>query len=266
MPQLLANVSARDLRLLLDPLSELVERGGALRGSLAGEFTRDGSHYGIPRLVFAGPTAGQTPIRLGIFGVVHGDEPSGGEALVRFLTALTRNPARARGYELTVYPVCNPTGYEDNSRHNRAGKDLNREFWRDSAEPEVQILEAELRSNQFDGLIALHADDTCSGLYGYAHDRLLNESLLRPALAASERILPRDSRPMIDGFTANDGIIHECFCGVLSAPPEQQPQPFDIIFETPALAPLAVQADAAALALQTILDEYRGFIAQAQYL
>jgi hypothetical protein len=52
----------------------------------------------------------------------------------------------------------------------------------------------------------------------------------------------------------------------LSAPPEQHPQPFDIIFETPALQPHALQASAAELALQTILDEYRGFIAQAQYL
>ena len=197
---------------------------------------------------------------------MHGDEPAGGEALVRFLTALARNPVLARGYELTVYPVCNPTGYEDNTRYNRAGKDLNREFWRNSAEPEVQILEAELRANRFFGIIALHADDTCTGLYGYAHDHLLNEALLRPALAASERILPRDRRPLIDGFSATDGIIHECFQGVLSAPPEQRPQPFDIIFETPALEPIATQADAVAIALQTILDEYRGFIAQAQYL
>ena len=36
--------------------------------------------------------------------------------------------------------------------------------------------------------------------------------------------------------------------------------------ETPALEPLEVQAQAAAVALQTILDEYRGFIAQGQDL
>ena len=266
MVQLLSTVPTRDLRLLLDPLSQLVGPGGALRGSVAGQFTRDGRQYEIPRLVLAGPSSGLPPIRLGVFAGVHGDEPAGGEALLRFLSELSMQPDRARGYEITFYPVCNPTGYEDDTRHNRAGKDLNREFWRDSAEPEVQILEAELRANRFDGIIALHADDTCSGLYGYARDRLLNESLLRPALAASERVLPRDSRPMIDGFSANEGIIRECFCGVLGAPAEQHPQPFDIIFETPALAPLEVQAEAAAIALQAILDEYRGFIAQAQYL
>jgi hypothetical protein len=39
-----------------------------------------------------------------------------------------------------------------------------------------------------------------------------------------------------------------------------------LIFETPALAPIDVQAEAAVIALKTILDEYRGFIAHAQYL
>jgi hypothetical protein len=90
--------------------------------------------------------------------------------------------------------------------------------------------------------------------------------LLRPALLASERILPRDQRPMIDGFAAKEGVIHQCFCGVLSAPAEQRPQPFDVIFETPALEPVDVQARAASIALQAILDEYRSFISQGQDL
>lgn len=259
---------AHDLQYLYDRLDALAGQGGALlRSGNIGEFAVDNRGYKIPRYVFSGLIEGQAPIRLGIFAGLHGDEPAGPEALVIFLTELLRDPSRARGYELYIYPVTNPAGYEDNTRRNRAGKDLNREFWLGtSAEPEIRILEGELRAGRFDGIIALHADDTCTGLYGYAHDRLLNEALLRPALAASERILPRDQRPMIDGFSACNGVINQCFCGVLSAPPDQHPQPFDIIFETPALEPLDVQAQAAAVALQTILDEYRGFIAQGQDL
>jgi len=258
---------AQDLNQLFDRLDNLVGQGGSLlRSRNVGEFVVDGVRYAIPRYVFSGPLAGSSPIRLGIFAGLHGDEPSGPEAFVIFLTELLRDPSRVRGYELYIYPVTNPTGYEDGTRHNRAGKDLNREFWRDSAEPEVRILEGELEANRFYGIISLHADDTCTGLYGYAHDRLLNEALLRPALAASERILPRDQRPMIDGFSAKEGVINQCFCGVLAAPPDQRPQPFDVIFETPALEPLDVQAQAAAVALQAILDEYRGFIAQGQDL
>ncbi len=267
MPASPVSMPAHDLQQLLSRLDSLAGQGGALlRSTSAGEFVVGGERHEIPHYVFLGPLEGQSPIRLGIFAGLHGDEPAGPEALVVLLTGLLRDPSRARGYELHFYPVTNPTGYADGTRHNREGKDLNREFWRGSTQPEVRLLEAELRAQRFYGIISLHADDTCTGLYGYAHDRLLNEALLRPALAASERILPRDQRPMIDGWSATDGVINQCFCGVLAAPPEQRPQPFDVIFETPALEPLDVQAQAAAVALQTILDEYRGFIAQGQDL
>ena len=266
MVQLATTPGLRDVRSLLRPLVELAEESHALIGSMAGTFSAAERRYGIPRFVFVGPEAGHEPIRLGLFAGIHGDEPAGCDALVRFLCELVEEPERAAGYDLIVYPVCNPTGYEDNTRASRAGKDLNREFWRSSLEPEVKILEEELRTHRFDGVITLHADDTSSGVYGYAHGRLLNEELLRPALRACEHILPRDARANIDGFAATESILCDCFPGVLSAPPEQSPQPFDLIFETPAHAPRGAQADAAVLALKTILDEYRRFIAYAQDL
>src|SRR4029077_19965329 len=124
----------------------------------------------------------------------HGDEPAGCAALVRFIARLAADPARGAGDDLFVYPVVNPTGYERVTRENHAGRDLNREFWRNSSQPEVRLLETELRARAFDGIITLHADDTCEGLYGYSHGRPLDELLLRPALVAAERVLPRDQR------------------------------------------------------------------------
>jgi hypothetical protein len=167
---------------------------------------------------------------------------------------------------LWVYPLVNPTGFEAGTRENRAGRDLNREFWRGSREPEVRLLEAELRDRRFDGMVTLHADDTCDGLYGYARGRTLDETLLKPALQAAERVLPRDRRAVIDGFAARDGVIADCFGGVLSAPPEQKPRPFDLIFETPARAPFSNQVAAAVAALDSVLAQYRAFIAHAQFL
>jgi protein MpaA len=185
---------------------------------------------------------------------------------VQFVAGLAKDPRRAAGYDLLVYPVVNPTGYERGTRENHAGKDLNREFWRGSPQPEVQLLETELRARAFDGIITLHADDTCEGLYGYSHGRSLDELLLRPALVAAERVLPRDQRAVIDGFAAREGMIGECFQGVLSPPPEQQPQPFNLIFETPARAPFEHQVLANVAALDAIIAHYRGFIAYAQGL
>jgi predicted deacylase len=229
-------------------------------------FHSAGRMYEMHRYVLHGPKAGHEPIRLGLFAGVHGDEPAGSLALLQFLEDLTAEPGPAVGYELWAYPWVSPTGAEDGTRENRAGKDLNREFWKGSEEPEVQAIEAELRAQRFQGLITLHADDTCEGHYGYAHGQVLDDALLRPALRAAERVLPRDRRSTIDGFSAREGVINHCFQGILSGPPDQRPRPFNLIFETPAHALLHDQVAAHAAALNAILAAYRGFIAYGQDL
>jgi hypothetical protein len=57
-----------------------------------------------------------------------------------------------------------------------------------------------------------------------------------------------------------NGIIHNCFDGILSAPAEQRPQPFEIVLESPSNTPIADQRQAFVFALQSILAEYRKFI------
>ncbi len=215
----------------------------------------------LERYDFIGPKAAHDFIRIGLFTGIHGDEPAGPIAATRLLAQLIRQPHLATGYHLTVYPTINPHGLAAGTRHDEAGFDLNREFWKESSRPVVKLLEQELRAARFQGIIALHADDTCEGLYGYAHGRLLNEELLRPALRASGQHLPMDQRPLIDGFAADEGVIHFCFPGVLSAPADQHPAPFDIILETPAKAPDDLQAAAMVDGVLAILAEYRRFIA-----
>jgi hypothetical protein len=251
------------LQRMYAPFLGLAEHCDNVIDAVAGSFVAAGRRYTVPRFTFLGPRGNGPQRRIGLFALVHGDEPSGAFALQRLLETLVDRPGLASGYDVVCYPVCNPTGYEDGTRFNRAGFDLNREFWRGSDQPEVRIFEEELATRDFDGIIALHADDSSDGLYGYAHGRVLNENLLVPALRASERVLPRNNRGVIDGFRATDGIICDCFHGVLAPPPEQKPRPFEIIFETPASALLEQQAAAAAVALETILEVYRGFIAYA---
>jgi protein MpaA len=254
------------LRRLYWPFLALAEVCQRVVGTVAGSFEFDTKRYTIPRFVFHGPETSTPPIRLGIFALLHGDEPAGALGLQRFLNLLVDDPAPAAGYELSLYPLCNPTGYEDATRHNRAGIDLNREFWHDSAQPEVRILEEELREQRFDGVIALHADDTSDGLYGYTHGRVLNENLLVPALRASAHLLPINVNAVIDGFAAAEGIVADCFKGILAPPPDQNPRPFEMIFETPAAAAMTQQIEAISCALRSVLKEYRGFIAQGANL
>jgi len=241
-------------------------RRADLELQIAGEFTHEGCRREILCVRISGAFAGHDPIRLGLFAGIHGDEPAGCAALVELAASLAADPERVAGYELFLYPVVNPIGFERGTRQNGAGKDLNREFWCNSEEIEVQAIEAALRTHQFHGIITLHTDDTSEGLYGYAHGRTLNEALLTPALDAAKQFLPLDDRAIIDGFPARAGLICDCFAGVLSAPPEQRPQPFDLIFETPGTAPFDLQVSATVAALDSIIRTYPGFIAYAQDL
>jgi protein MpaA len=222
-----------------------------------GQFESGGQTYALPRYVYLGPKGGGDTIRLGIFATIHGDEPEGALALTRFVELLENNREAAKGYALFLFPVCNPTGFEDGTRHSRSGQDLNREFWKQSAEPEIRYLESEICVHAFDGIITLHSDDNSNGLYGFVSGAVLSENLIEPALREAGRYLPRNRRRVIDGFPARRGIITDSYHGVLKALPGLRRPPFEIALETPQKAPLHRQVEAVAVALQTILVEYR---------
>lgn len=248
----------RSIQAYLEPLSSL--RG--VQVAMLGSFEVHSQRYSLPRFTFRGPNSSE-PIRIGLFAAIHGDEPAGTLACTSFLQELAGTPALAENFQIEVYPICNPTGFEDNTRHSRRGRDLNREFWKGSVEAEVQILEHELRHGRFSGIIQLHADDTSDGLYGFVRGHTLTENLLRPALRAAGQILPRNVNATIDGFGARDGIIYESYEGVLAAPADMNPVPFEIILETPHQAEMELQVEALVMALRTILAEYRLLVAFA---
>jgi hypothetical protein len=248
----------RSLSRFLEPLLRLP----GVQADFLGSFQIGTDTYSLPRFTFLGPNS-TDPIRIGLFGAIHGDEPAGALALARFLSDLSQSPSIAESFLLHIYPLCNPTGFEDNTRCSRRCRDLNREFWKNSAEAEVQILERELRARHFHGLIQLHADDTSDGIYGFVRGHTLTENLLRPALCEAGRILPRNVNATIDGFGARDGIVYEHYEGVLAAPAQMDPMPFEIIFETPHLAEMELQIQALVVALRTILSEYRRLISFA---
>jgi protein MpaA len=248
----------RSLERFYEPLLRLPD----VRHDFLGPFEIQGRNYTLPRFQFRGPNSSD-PIRIGIFAAIHGDEPAGAWAAAKFLQDIARTPMLAENFLLHVYPICNPTGFEDNTRNNRNGRDLNREFWRGSSEPEIALLEHELTTQHFNGIVQLHADDTSEGLYGFVRGHTLTEHLLRPALLEAGKVLPRNVNALIDGFAARDGIIRDHYEGVLASPARIEPTPFEIILETPHHAPIDRQIEALVIAMRTILAEYRRLISFA---
>jgi len=254
----------RSIAKLLEPLNRISETSRHLISKSMGSFQSGELHYSLPRYLYVGPRGGGDILRIGIFATIHGDEPEGALALGRFLAQLDQKPELAQGYALFIYPVCNPTGFEDNTRHARTGKDLNREFWQQSDQPEVRFLESEIWMQAFHGIVTLHSDDTSDGLYGFVKGAVLSKNLLDPALLEASRFLPRNEGKLIDGFQAQRGIIDDGYRGMLQGIPGVPYPPFEITLETPQRAPLHRQVDAFVAALQTILVEYRYLQAIAQ--
>lgn len=230
--------------------------------SPVGVFHYDGDPYRIARYIFLGPAADDEPIRLGIFAAIHGNEPEGAQALAEFLLRLHRDPERARGYQIFAYPVCNPTGFEDNTRQTRRGHDLQRELWNASRQPEVYFIERELGVLQFHGIVNLRSRERSSGLRAHVRAATLNDALVQPALKAAENFLPvaREGEPIFPDTT----VAGKRYEGELGNPAELQPAPFEITFETPGKAPPALQTLATVAALERIIALYRPFLASQQ--
>jgi len=260
----LPSCARRSMADLLAPLEQIAARSPNLIAQRGAQFAVKGETYELPRYLFIGPKGGGTPIRIGFFAAIHGDEPDGAHVLVHLIKSLDASPDLAAGYCLSIYPVCNPTGFEDHTHQSRNGRDLNREFWRKSVEPEVKLLEAELTGHTFDGIVSLHTHAGGDGLYGLVRGITLTKHLIEPALRAAEAYLPRDERALIEGLPARNGVIRDAADGVLSAPPRIKPRPFEITLEMPKALPSYLKDYGIVSALQTILTEYRKLIAYAQ--
>jgi hypothetical protein len=100
---------------------------------------------------------------------VHGDEPAGVEAVLRFLDS--EHAKRLDHFQFCVLPCINPTGVVENTRENRGGIDLNRAFDTDSI-PEVLFVKEALNGRKIDCHFDFHEDWEARGFYMYegAHD------------------------------------------------------------------------------------------------
>jgi len=145
---------------------------------------------------------------------MHGDEPAGVEALLRFLEGSGKTGENIRKwhgkYQFTIIPCINPTGIENGTRENIKGIDLNREFGgkagKDTPE-EARILQRAVEGRRFDLYIDFHEDVEGEGFYLY-------EVLHKGGICIGDKIIADmsrgytiDLRDKIDGFRNCHGVI-----------------------------------------------------------
>jgi hypothetical protein len=137
---------------------------------------------------------------------VHGDEPAGVETVARFLE---QRPSWARGFQFTIFPCMNPHGYDHNLRNNYDNLDINRQYHHSSL-PEVDAQKRVLAGRRFDLHITLHEDVDAPGFYVYELSRRRLQ-IARKIAARVARILPLDTRPIIEGRRSREGVIHRAY-------------------------------------------------------
>ena len=125
---------------------------------------------------------------------IHGDEPAGTEALVRWAES---NTSLLRNLPCLIFPCLNPWGLENNSRADEEGRDLNRTFQHNDV-PHIQALKAFIKSRRFALALHLHEDYDAHGFYLYELEReepFWGEELVKIA----RKLIPIESRATIDG-------------------------------------------------------------------
>jgi murein peptide amidase A len=139
---------------------------------------------------------------------IHGNEPCGPEALLRFLELHPLSPS----CDWVIAPLLNPTGMKVGTRENRDGIDMNRDFYRkESGEVRALVGWWEDQSRGCDLHISLHEDWETTGLYLYEINTGPITSFAGAILDSIRPIVPLEAEGPVDGheLSAPGLIIHE---------------------------------------------------------
>jgi len=190
---------------LVDRLTNLAMQSEA-KLEVIGEFEAMGRAYSMYVLCLGSPTSAKSNVM--IAAGIHGDEPAGVEAALRFAESAARDKSLLSNYHFVIFPCNNPTGYELGTRENWKGVDLNRQFNVRKPEPEVLILMNTIQGRCFDLVVEMHEDIDAPGLYLYEisddDNSRVGEEIIAAVAAAG---YPINLSDCIEGLPAHGGVI-----------------------------------------------------------
>jgi len=194
---------------------------------------------------------------------IHGDEPAGVETLCRLLEQKTYLPF-LNEWEFHILPCINPTGFQNHTRENFEGIDLNRQFKESQPGTEVRYVQHAVDEGPFDLDLELHEDVDTPGYYLYQKELNKPEGPLgRWILDAVEPIMPLNLKPEIEGIAADRGLLAR-----LSEPEEMEWWPmalYSIVqqckrvftLETSPRFPMETRVNAHLKGIETALKRYQ---------
>ncbi|MED5381712.1 MAG: M14 family metallocarboxypeptidase [Verrucomicrobiota bacterium] len=189
---------------------------------------------------------------------IHGDEPGGPLAMLELLEA----NAWPSGVSLFACPCLNPTGFPGNTRENKTGTDLNRDY-RDIKSREVQAHTEWIDSlPKFDFGICLHEDWEAKGFYVYELNPDNLPAVSEDVIDAVGQACPIDRSERIDDRPAKGGILKP-----IVSPDARPlwPEAFYIVLkktglsytvEAPSDFPMPTRVNALCTAVQTLIESH----------
>lgn len=255
-------VAARSLEEALTRLETIAASSDLLSLEILDTVHYDNTAYPIPRLAYS--PEDNARYRILLVAGVHGNEPAGPEALMRFVEDLAKGDALYPGVAFDIVPILNPWGWVHRKRRNGAQQDLNRDFNSFKA-PESQLIRDFYVRHSYEAIIDLHEDGHTTGFYYY---RLAN-----PDFGLCRHIIDRvreAGHPIEDGrvmkiFRARDGIITSGMWSLHLARAIRQfsmtnyfrieGSPNVFLFETPSKQPFETRVSMHRSALEALLEK-----------
>lgn len=164
----------------------------------SGEFKLSALHR-----IFLSDVSYQPTARVYLSAGIHGDEPAGPLAVLK----LIQENKWPQHLDLRICPCLNPVGFKLNRRANAKGLDLNREYLKPTAEEIIAHVAWLEQQPNFDLCVLLHEDWESQGFYLYEQNPENRPSLAEPMVEAVSRVCPVDRSEIIEGRSAQNGII-----------------------------------------------------------
>ena len=144
----------------------------------------------ISRYVFEGDPLGQSPIRIGIFAGLSGDDEVGPGAVSTFLADLVAIPQLGNGLRIYAYPIVSPFSFETATPSSRRSQYIINQIGCEVFSSDTYQIEREIFAMAFDGIITVRLEEEFTNFKVGISDPYLHGALVRPILSALESFLP----------------------------------------------------------------------------
>jgi hypothetical protein len=206
----------------------------------------------ISRYVFEGEQMRGTPIRIGVFAGLRGDDSVGPGAVASFLEDLVALPQLGDNLRIYAYPVVHAANFETATSSFQLSECIINQIGCKVLSSESYQIEREIFAIAFDGIITIRLADEIKNLKVSISDTLLHDVLVLPILSNLEPFLPTIEDCVFDSrrfLTVGTGLKRK---------------PFELTFQVPSSGWSGLYSIGLRIALHTIVDCYRRYVLRSE--